>query len=151
MTSKQKMKSTSFFKPYTGENCTLKATGTGVYLIAKKGLIVYVGMSATDVKKTLYRHFQKWTDLRTNYTKRNQAYERVTYYNENKNLFTVKVVFCKTLNEAAILEHLLIKKFKPKDNYLKNELYADLPQTKAVAEKYNNADAWKPLNEEPPF
>lgn len=145
------MKSTKFFPAYTGKNCTLKATGTGCYIIAKGNKIVYIGMSATDVKKTLYRHFQKWTDLRTGYTKKSQSYERVTYYGENKGLFNVKVIFCKTLHEAAILEHLLIRKLKPSDNYLKNDLYANLPETKLVAEKFNNAENWKPITEENPF
>lgn len=144
------MKATKFFKPYEGENCNLKATGKGVYIIKKGDSVFYVGMSYNDVKRTMYRHFQKWTDRRSAYTKKNQLYERVTYEGQNRNLFRVKVIFCKTDKEVTILEQLLIKKLRPKDNTLKLANYsaADLQK---VVETFNNATPWQSITEETPF
>ena len=119
-----KLISTKFFKPYSSKLQTLQSTGKGVYIIKKGDKFVYVGMSATDVKKTMYRHFQKWTDLRSSYTKKLQAYERVTYHEENKENFTCKVIYTSTDKEAHNLERLLINKLKPKDNTLKLELFS---------------------------
>lgn len=144
------MKATKFFPPYTDDKCNLKATGKGVYVIKKKDNIVYVGLSYTDVKRTLYRHFQKWTDKRTDWTKKQQNYERVTYEGQNKNLFKIKVIFCKTDKEVTLLEYLLIKKLKPKDNTLKNALYDYEDMTK-VSHSFNNAEVWKSDFEEAPF
>lgn len=144
------MKSTKFFPAYTGENCTLKSTGKGVYLIKRNAEIVYVGLSYSDVKRTIYRHFQKWTDRRTQYTKNNQNYERVTYVEENKNKFKIKVIFCSTIKECTLLEYLLIKKFKPKDNTLKKAMYDNVDLSK-ITETFNNAEVWKSNFEEAPF
>lgn len=151
MITNRKLKSTTFFPPYDREgNCNLKATGKGCYIIKKNNVILYVGMSTTDLKKTLYRHFQKWTDLRTNWTKKRQNYERVTYHGENRNMFSVKVIFTPTDNEARVLEYLLIRKLKPKDNFLKNELY-DNPEAEKMEYKINTSDTWKPMLDENPF
>jgi excinuclease UvrABC nuclease subunit len=145
------MKSTNFFPPYSPDGkCNLKTTGKGCYIIKKNDSVIYVGLSYSDVKRTLYRHFQKWTDLRTDYTKKNQVYERVTYTGQNKSNFKIKVIFCKTDKEISELEYLLIKKLKPKDNTLKNEIYSIVDLKKTI-NAYNNSDNWKPTSEEPPF
>jgi len=144
------MKSTNFFPPYSEDKCNLKTSGKGVYIIKKDDAVVYVGVSYSDVKRTLYRHFQKWTDLRTIHTKKNQSYERVTYYGENKNKFKIKVIFCKTEKECAELEYLLIKKLKPVNNTLKNELYSIVDLNKTI-KNFNNCDKWNPNDEEAPF
>jgi excinuclease UvrABC nuclease subunit len=145
------MKSTNFFAPYSLDGkCNLKTTGKGCYIIKKNDSVIYVGLSYSDVKRTLYRHFQKWTDLRTDYTKKNQVYERVTYTGQNKSNFKIKVIFCKTDKEISELEYLLIKKLKPKDNTLKNEIYSVVDLRKTI-DAFNNSDNWKPTSEEPPF
>jgi len=146
-----KIKSTSFFPPYDSKgNCNLKSTGRGVYLIKKNDAVVYVGQSFTDVKKTLYRHFQMWNDLRTTYTKKLQNYERVTYYGQDRTKFKIKVIFCKTITDTANLEFLLIKKYRPKDNTNKMiDLFTK--GLDSTVENLNNAGAWQPLNEETPF
>jgi len=144
------MKATKFFAPYTNDACNLKATGKGVYVIKKGEKIVYVGLSYSDVKRTLYRHFQKWTDRRTDYTKRNQNYERVTYDGENRNLFKIKVIFCKTDKEVTLLEYLLIKKLKPRDNTIKKALY-DYEDLSKISASLTNADTWQSNFDEPPF
>ena len=144
------MKSTKFFAPYTNETCNLKATGKGVYVIKKGNNIVYVGLSYSDLKRTMYRHFQKWTDRRTDWTKKNQNYERVTYDGENRNLFKVKVIFCKTDKEVTLLEYLLIKKLKPRDNTIKKALY-DYEDLTKVTTSLNNAETWQSNFEDTPF
>jgi excinuclease UvrABC nuclease subunit len=129
------MKSTSFFAPYEGKRrCKLKKTGCGVYVIKKRENIVYVGMSKATLKETLYRHFQQWTDNRNGFLKTvimGEAFQRVTYKDENLDNFKVKVIFCKNPVEAANLEMLLIKKFKPKDNENKYQqiLFSELSKT----------------------
>jgi len=146
MITNKKLKATRFFKPYDQDGSyNLKNTGTGVYIIKKNDVILYVGLSLTDVRSTLYRHFQKWIDKRTNWTKKSQMYERVTYYGENRNMFLVKVIFTPTKNEAAILENLLILKLKPRDNTLKLELYSN-KEMQAMTWKFNESEAWKPAN-----
>lgn len=76
----------------------------GVYMIYKGKKLLYVGFSATNLYKTMYRHFQSWDDPRQ---------IRITY-----DPFKVKVVvtYCETPEEADILEKSLILKYKPKDN-----------------------------------
>ena len=144
------MKSTKFFKPYSGESYTLKTTGKGCYIIKKGEKVVYVGMSYSDLRRTLYRHFQTWTDRRSAYTKKSQLYERVTYAGQNRELFRIKVIFCKTDKEVSILEYLLIKKLKPRDNTLKMALYAS-EDVRKVAEEFNNATPWQSISEDVPF
>lgn len=146
MITNKKLKSTRFFKPYNEDGSyNLKTTGTGVYIIKKNDRILYVGLSLTDVRNTLYRHFQKWTDKRTNWTKKKEIYERITYEGQNRNMFLVKVIFTPTKEEARILESLLILKLKPVDNTLKLELYSN-KEMQAMTFKVNTADNWKPSN-----
>jgi excinuclease UvrABC nuclease subunit len=149
--SSKKIKSTGFFKPYLApRNQTLKSTGAGCYIIKKNGLVVYVGQSSTDVKGTLYRHFQKWTDRRSAWGRRNMIYERTTYFGQDVNLFTVKVIFTPTAYESQLLEFMLIKKLKPRDNELKNELYEN-HDTESMMKKLNNSATFNPADDEPPF
>jgi len=147
----KKLKSTGFFKPYTPDgNYSLKSTGTGVYIIKYQNKVWYVGMSRKDVRNTLYRHFQLWNDKRSVWGKKMQPYERVSYYGKNRDNFTIKVIFCKGAIEAEILEQLLIKKLKPKDNSLKLFLYSQDEYNKMEI-KIDNSEGWKSNSEEPPF
>jgi hypothetical protein len=126
------MKKTKLFHPYLTDKtknktarATLKLTGAGVYYITEKigGVfkLVYIGYSGTDVKKTMYRHFQKWIDKRHPENKRVQRIERVSYFDKDfKNTdFKCKVIFCKNATEALNLESALIGKLKPRDNNAK--------------------------------
>lgn len=152
MITKTKLKATGFFPPYSKEGSyNLKTkNGKGCYIIRKNGKTVYVGMSLSDIQGTLYRHFQKWTDRRTAWTKKQQNYERVTYYGQDRSLFTVKIIFCPTDHECYLLESLLIKKLRPADNTLKNELYHNA-ELDRFEPKLENVQAWKPISDEPPF
>jgi len=149
--TKEKMKATGFFKPYEESGAyALKSTGCGVYIIKRKGKVVYVGMARKDVRNTLYRHFQVWTDRRANWTKKNEPYERVTYNGLNRDEFLVKVIFCKGPIECEIMEQLLIKRLRPKDNSLKIYLYTE-NEFKQVESKIDAAEGWKSSYTENPF
>lgn len=108
---------------YNGKTTFNLRGKSGVYLIYKGNTIVYIGYSGTDIYKTLYRHFQKWTD-------KNQ--KRVTYQ-DLKNI-TVRVVYTATKNHAFRLEKSLIVKYKPADNPTQ---YEEFTPTKADVKKVN--------------
>lgn len=115
----------SWFSPYKIEKdksiCNLTYTGSGVYLIKENDVVVYIGRSKSNVKKTLYRHFQKWTDLRSDKTRNYIA--RVTYHSMNINNYKVKVVLCNNISDTCALEEILIKALEPRDNKLKAKKY----------------------------
>jgi hypothetical protein len=114
------MKKTKTFAPYTGNKCTLTKTGPGVYIIYKKGKPAYVGFSASNVKKTMYRHFQSWDD---------PTQKRVVY----KHLvdITCRVIFT-TATRAPKLEEALILSLKPVDNTLKLEMYSNTQRAEVL-------------------
>jgi len=78
----------------------------GVYLIFRGGALRYVGFSASDVYKALYRHFQAWND-------RSRSRPRVTYARVG---FKVRVIYTNGPRQAARLEQALILRYRPKDN-----------------------------------
>ena len=89
-------------------------------------------MSATDVYKTMYRHFQAWHD-------RQQA-QRVTYKSNLKySNYTVRIIYC-TSKQAYSLERALIIKHKPRDNDNKYNNYKLNFYDTQVIENYNNTD-----------
>jgi hypothetical protein len=87
----------------------------GVYLIRHKqtGAIVYVGSSTTQLKKTIYRHFQQWTDKQQ---RTGRQYERKTY--PKTGYYEIRFFKC-TAEQALKIEKYLITKLQPKDNPLK--------------------------------
>lgn len=101
-------------------------------MIKKGKKIVYVGHSKTDVKKTLYRHFQVWNDVRNYETRVRQGYDRVTYQGYNLNEFLVKVIYTKTSREAELLEQIFIEKFKPIDNVQKIMMFSETEQNTVI-------------------
>ena|SRR5690554_2157504 len=109
-------------KPYNADGKTnFRYTNgkSGVYLIYKKDKLVYVGFSASNVYKTLYRHFQSWND---------PTQIRITYKNAKKSNTAIRVrVVLTSPDRARRLEKMIIKKHKPKDNPMK---YADHKPTK---------------------
>jgi len=76
----------------------------GVYLIYESDIIVYVGYSASNLYKTMYRHFESWGTSKQ---------YRATY---NPNNVKVRVVYTRTGTQASNLETALIIKIKPRDN-----------------------------------
>lgn len=135
------MKKYKFLAPYrkTGKT-TFRATfkKSGVYLIKENGKLVYIGMSAKNLYRTLYRHFEKW---------HHSSQEVVTYENKLKrNNYSVRVVLC-TANQADRLERALIIKHKPRDNENKYDQYKlTLADDKAL-DSYNAI----PAETEAPF
>jgi excinuclease UvrABC nuclease subunit len=77
----------------------------GVYLIKslRTGNIVYIGHSSSNLKKTLYRHFQEWNERQK---------QRITY---GKYAYEIRVIYT-TPTRAPQIEKFLIQKFKPRDN-----------------------------------
>ena len=150
MLTRKKAKETNFFKPYISDrNCTLKATGTGIYFFKDNvnGKLLYIGYSGKDVNNTAYRHLQEWNDKRTDWTKKLQAYERVTF---NKNKVLLKVIFTATMQEAQLMEKRLILKYKPPYNERKTELYSQ-KEMDYIDLKLLNTTGWKEQEETDPF
>lgn len=150
MLTRKKAKETIFFTPYISDrNCTLKTTGTGIYFFKDKATnkILYVGFSAKDVKGTAYRHLQEWNDKRTDWTKKLQNYERVTF---NKNKVLLKVIFTATIEEAALMEKRFILRLKPAYNTLKMEMY-NQKEINYIDAKILDTAGWKANDEAAPF
>lgn len=112
------MKKYRFLAPYQKSGkTTFRATvnRAGVYLIKENTRLVYVGMSAKNLYKTLYRHFEKW---------HHSGQEVVTYAGRlNRHKYTVRVVLSTAL-QAARLERALIIKHRPRDNENKYTQYS---------------------------
>lgn len=124
-----------------------------MYIVREGKKVVYVGHSKTDAKKTLYRHFQLWTDIRTDEEKNASAHDRVTYAGKNLGQYTVKMYYTNTGTEAEILEQLLINKIKPRDNISKILLFSP-KQYAAMATAYSEAQTvnfWEQDENETPF
>lgn len=125
------MKQTKYFKPYKKPQSTnLKFTEgkSGVYLIKRKGDTkpVYVGMSGSNLYKTITRHFQSWEDPRQ---------VRVTY--SQKSDIVIRVILT-TPKQAERLEKYLVLKYKPEDNPNKYENYQLDAFDKVVVNSYSN-------------
>ena len=128
-----KLKVSRLIEPYDSKghsNLIFANKRSGVYLIYKDGVLVYVGFSGVNLYKTCTRHFQEWSS----------KWQRVTtYVNSLKYCkFQVRVILCSPAR-AARLEKALIIKWKPKDNpdklkgYTLNEseeeIYTDFKET----------------------
>jgi excinuclease UvrABC nuclease subunit len=136
------MKKTRFTPPYDSKgktNFRFAEKKSGVYLIKSKrtNKIVYVGYSGNNLYRTMYRHFQKWTD--------NTQY-RATF---SKDKYSVRIVFSSP-KRASLLEKALIKKYKPKGNADQlnsvNFLKETIPEQKALKD-YEKSDEWLNIRE----
>ncbi len=118
---------TKFKSPYTpsGSTTLTKDDKTGVYIIKENGKVVYIGVSLRNIYKTLYRHFENWIHSK----------QDVTNYDINAHKYSYRVVFC-TPSQAHVLEKILIKKLKPRDNRHKHESYAIEKYRKQVYNMY---------------
>lgn len=111
---------------YTDGKPTFKRRGqSGVYLIyAPDGVLKYVGMSASDIYKACYRHFQEWTDRKI---------QRFTYPRDYK----VRFIFLPPY-DAKVLEKILIKRSEDIDGKNKYEGYFNSEKRK---QKFINVTA----------
>ncbi|MCX6265869.1 MAG: hypothetical protein NTW16_00725 [Bacteroidetes bacterium] len=126
------MKKYKFLAPYKKSGkTTFRATvgRAGVYLIKENGRLVYVGMSAKNLYRTLYRHFEKW---------HHSTQEVVTYVSKLKrNNYSVRVVLC-TPSQADRLERALIVRHQPRDNENKFSQYTLTMADDKAIDNYNN-------------
>ena len=115
--------------PYTanGKANFPKQNVPGAYLIYKAGKLRYVGMSQSNVYKTMYRHFQSWEDSRQ---------VRVTYKNLKE--ISCRVIYCSPTN-AAKIERALIVKYRPKDNPDKLQNYILTPGEETIVKTINES------------
>lgn len=107
------LKQLDFVPAYLGANCGIthtKTTGnvSGIYFIKENDVLVYIGMSNFNVKKVLYRHFQKW-----NPDKWRSNHYRVSY---DKNAHKYEVAVLLLDNEVLKTEEILISIYQPRDN-----------------------------------
>lgn len=103
------MTKSKFLPPYDNDGHTTFRNAdkkSGVYLIKENGKMVYIGYSATNLYRTLYRHFQKW---------KHPYQEVTTYARDGAKEYTVRVIFT-TAQQADRLETYLIQKYLPRDN-----------------------------------
>ena len=126
-------KQTKFFKPYAKPGSTnLKFTEgkAGVYIIKRKGTTkpLYVGMSQSNLYKTITRHFQSWADA---------SQVRVTY--SQKADIVIRVIIT-TPKQAERLERYLILKYKPSDNPRKVQQYELNLYDKTVVTAFENVE-----------
>jgi len=118
------MKRTKLLKPYREDGSTTFPARhlPGVYLIYSSNLLGerlrYIGYSANDVYKALYRHFQAWNDRQA---ARGERQERITYSPPSS--YRVRVIYTRTRSQARELERALILDKAPPDNPDKLEGY----------------------------
>jgi hypothetical protein len=130
---------TKFLSPYDSEGKTTFSDATnraGVYIIKEDGVITYVGYSAKNLYRTLYRHFQRW----------NHPYQQVTTYQSRMNAhsYTVRVIYTTPL-QAERLEAYLVNKYQPRDNDVKLKQYAESNTGATEYKKYTDADLVEPF------
>jgi excinuclease UvrABC nuclease subunit len=128
------MKVSRFVKPYrsTGKTTLPELVNkSGVYLIKENSRLVYVGMSLSNLYRTMYRHFEQWN---------HDGQSVVTYVNKmKKNDYTVRVILC-TKAQATRLEKTLIKKHRPRDNENKYKSYELAFEDERIFTDYQNND-----------
>ena len=128
------MKVSRFIKPYksTGKTSLPELINkSGVYLIKENSRLVYVGMSQTNLYRTMYRHFEQWS---------HNGQGVITYVSKlKKNDYTVRVVLCSKV-QAGRLEKALIKKHRPRDNENKYKSYELVLEDTKVFTDYTSTE-----------
>ena len=88
----------------------------GVYIIKKGGVIVYIGMSQSNVAKACYNHFCEWPpDRRT-------PHRRVVYLESDYSDYEIMMIQT-TAQEAPKVERALVVSLEPRDNTDRFEEY----------------------------
>ena len=90
----------------------------GVYFIKENGILVYVGMSTTNLQERLYRHFQHW--------KRKYGQHQFIYYSDLENNTYEVACITTEKDEAHPMEKAYILELSPRDNKMKYESYSDI-------------------------
>ncbi len=139
-----KLKKTGWFDPYTENDKGVLVpafdgpwTGkAGVYQIRDGSRkVIYVGSSTSQLKKTIYRHFQQWTDRQRS---TNREFDRVVY---PKHGYQIKFVIM-SASDALRAEKYLIRKLQPRDNPIKYHgmTAVEVKKAKVAAEKIADAE-----------
>jgi len=148
-------KRTKLLPPYQEDGSTTfpLRNQPGVYLIYRERNtflgtekeLRYVGYSATDLYKTMYRHFQTWNDRQAAAGLRE---ERTVF--KVRSGIKVRVIYCRTAAQARELERALIIKHRPPSNPDKLELYELTEHGEQLATIPREAE-WITNLEEVPF
>ena len=133
------MKKSRFFDSHTKGKPTVShdkfKAASGVYFIRsiRTKEIVYVGSSAGNLYKTIYRHFQEWNDR-----SREKNFDRTTY---SKTAYEIALIITASGPQALRIEKYFIRKLQPKGNPIKYGLltFAE-KQENAIEARYKNAD-----------
>ena len=147
-----KIRKSRFFDSHTKGKPTLShkkyANATGVYFIRSKrtGKIDYIGSSAGSLYKTIYRHFQQWTDRQRS----GKQFDRTTYAPGN---WEICVILTTTGSQALRVEKYFIQKLQPAGNPIKYEqLQLSLNDSKEIAQAWESAGPiYKTEIEDAPF
>ncbi len=103
-------------------NCRHKS---GLYFIFENRVLVYIGMSRSNVESALYRHFQEWTDQRYYAHYPNKHICRITYKDKlKKNTYEVGIILLEA-EEVMDYEKGFIIEHNPRDNRQKYENYTE--------------------------
>jgi len=113
--------------------CNLRNVG-GIYIIYDfYGKVKYIGMSANNLYRTMYHHFQSWSDR--------SGQIRITY---NPNKVKVAVCYITDLDKIYKLEKALIIKYRDKVKLDNPNQYREKtknePYVKGILEEYYNVD-----------
>lgn len=138
------IKKSTWFAPYIeNKNGVLRASipgewsgRSGVYFIKDpNNEIIYVGSSTSQLKKTIYRHFQTWTDRQRS---NNRMFDRVTY---PKTGYKIKYILCSPA-DALRAEKYFIQKLHPRDNPIKyyGLTFTEKKENEAVSNKITDSD-----------
>ncbi len=98
----------------------------GIYKIYESGKLVYIGSSASNLYKTILRHFQNWEDTR--------QLKRISYRNKlgrKSYTYEVKLMPKGTPTSIELAEYKLVHKHKPRDNKL--DLYCSLDGSECLS------------------
>lgn len=87
--------------------------------------ICYIGYSASNLYKTITRHFQHWSD-------KSRLAPRIVYPKQG---YKVKIIYCSPSNAWA-LEKYLINKYRPADNEQKYQNYLTQSQENKAKDMY---------------
>jgi hypothetical protein len=109
---------TTLVKVYEGSKTNISnlRQKTGIYFIYEDENLVYVGMSTSDIYRTILRHFQEWNDSKQE--------KRISYKNK-RHRYTYHCSFILIEDEATVrnaeLSYILTE--KPRDNREKYSQY----------------------------
>lgn len=103
---------------------------SGVYFIRENGILVYVGMSRSNLQEALYRHFQDWS--------RSWKQKRVFYKNE-VDVHNYEVACITTeCDQAHPMEKCYILEYNPRDNHMRYEEYRNAVNIVIIESEIDN-------------